>query len=191
MSYTKKNPPPNQWANLVAQSIHQPGTIDWLDSNIENWLRAEIHACGYWGQIDHIFPEPCPDNRWLYDEDTHSFTGYFITQYENLYGFWSHSFAYRSHFFQIFTSGNQRSYYTAGDPPQFVVDIFAKQGKEIATWDTVVSKDHPLLQKAKAECATLNPPLHKSIATKIWNKSTPDTFPAEWEARKQKHLNQH
>ncbi|MEP1079573.1 hypothetical protein NDI52_29630 [Leptolyngbya sp. PL-A3] len=188
--YSKQNPPPNQWVSLVKRSIHEPGTVEWLDSNIGNLLRAEIHACGYWGNIDHIFTEPCQENQWLYDPETESFTGYFITQYENLYGFWSHTYAYRSHFFQIFTTSEKRSYYTAGDPPQFLIDDLADQGMEVVIWDKELSKDHPLLQKAKAECEALDPPLNKSIATRIWNKSTSETFPSEWEARKQKHLKQ-
>lgn len=188
MSYTKQNPLPNQWVSLVERSIHEPGTLEWLDSNIGNLLRAEIHACGYWGTIGYIFPEPCQENSWLYDSETQSFMGYFITPYENLYGFWSPNYVYRSHFFQIFANSGGRSYYTAGDPPQFLIDAFANQGIEVVIWDKGLSKDHPLLQKAKAECEMLNPPLNKSVATRIWNKSTPESFLSMWEERKMKHL---
>ncbi len=189
-NYTKKNPPLNQWAALVEQSIHDPGSIEWMESNIENFLRAAIHACGYWSSIDHIFPEPCQENNWLYDPDTETFMGYFITRYEELYGSWSHNYAYRSHFFQVSPDPDGESYYTAGDAPQFLIDAFADQGIEVVIWDKPLSKDHPLLQKSKAECEKLSPPLNKSVATRIWNKSTPETFPAEWQARKAKHLKQ-
>ncbi|KAM3091314.1 hypothetical protein ACKFKG_26040 [Phormidesmis sp. 146-35] len=46
---------------------------------------------------------------------------------------------------------NRPSYYTAGDPPEFVIEQFRDQGKEIVIWDKALSKDHPLLQKAKAQ----------------------------------------
>ncbi|KAM3113096.1 hypothetical protein [Phormidesmis sp. 146-33] len=59
---------------------------------------------------------------------------------------------------------NRPSYYTAGDPPEFVIDQFRDQGKEIVIWDKALSKDHPLLQKAKAQCVALG--LNKAIATR-------------------------
>lgn len=188
--YTKNNPPINQWASLVARSIHEPGSAEWLESNIGNFLRAAVHECGYWSSIDYIFPEPCKENDWLYAADTESWIGYFITQYKELYGYWSHDYAYRSHFFQISLEPNVRSYYTAGDAPQFVIDAFANRGMEVVIWDKTLNKDHPLLQKAKAECEKLNPPLNKSVATRIWNQSTLETFLSAWEARKAKHSKQ-
>lgn len=188
--YTKNNPPINQWASLVESSVHKPGSLEWIESNIGNVLRSAIHNCGYWSSIDFIFPEPCEENNWLYDPDTKSFIGYFITQYQELYGYWSHNYAYRSHFFQISLDSNAKSYYTAGDAPQFVIDAFANRGVEVVIWDKSLNKDHPLLQKAKAECEKLNPPLNKSIASRIWNQSTPETFLSQWEARKAKHLKQ-
>lgn len=93
-------------------------------------------------------------------------------------------------FFQISLDPNVSSYYTAGDSPQFVIDALADRAIEIVVWDKALNKDHPLLQKAKAECEKLNPPLNKSVATKIWNKSTPEIFPAEWAARKIKYSKQ-
>ncbi|MBE9013035.1 hypothetical protein IQ250_22815, partial [Pseudanabaenaceae cyanobacterium LEGE 13415] len=57
-------------------------------------------------------------------------------------------------------------------------------GKEIVIWDKVLSKDHPLLQKAKAECIELG--LNKAIATRTWNQSSPETFWQAWEIRKKK-----
>lgn len=185
---TKKNPPLNQWVSLVEQSIHQPGTSEWLDSNIGNLIRAEIHCCGYWGTINYIFPEPSQENNWLYDPETETCIGYFITMYEGLFGSWSHEYAYRSHFFQLSINPEQTSYYMAGDPPQFLIDEFADRGIEVVIWDKALTKDHPLLQKAKAECEVLRPPLNKSIATRIWNQSTPENFLADWEARKARHL---
>lgn len=95
----------------------------------------------------------------------------------------SHDYAYRSHFFQI-DFKNRSSYYKAGDPPASVVEEFRSQVKEIALWDGICSRDHPILQKAKAECEVLG--LNKSIATRIWNKNTLETFSLAWEARKQK-----
>ncbi len=183
MTYTKKNPPENQWQNLVAQSIHEPETIEWLGSNIENLLRSYLHQIGYYGNIDHLFPTPSEENQWLYDSDTNSCMGYFITRYEGLYGSWSYDYAYRSHFFQIFCD-DQPSYYSAGDPPKFVIDQSRDQGKEIVIWDKALSKDHPLLQKAKAECIELG--LNKAITTRLWNQTTPETFWEAWENRKQK-----
>ena len=188
--YTKKNPPPNQWELLVELSLHQPGTIEWWESNIGNVLRSVIHHCGYWQTIDSIFPEPCQNNDWLYNPDIKSYVGYFITRYEELYGYWSHNYAYRSHYFYISTEPKGEIYYTAGDPPQFLIDNFEKRGIEVVPWDKSLNKDHPLLQKAKAECQTFNPPLNKALATRIWNSSTLDTFMTEWEARKVKHLKQ-
>ena len=188
--YTKKNPPLNQWASLVERSIHEPGSIKWIESNVGNVIRAAIHECGYWSSIDYIFPKPCQENNWLYNSDTKTIMGYFITQYEDLYGYWSHDYAYRSHFFQIAVDSDAQSYYTAGDAPQFLIDSFCDRGIEVVIWDKPLNKDHPLLQKAKAECQKLNPPLHKSVATRVWNKSNPETFMAEWEARKAKHLKQ-
>ncbi len=188
--YTKNNPPINQWASLVARSIHAPGSAEWLESNIGNFLRAAVHDCGYWSSIDYIFPEPCKENDWLYDADTEFWIGYFITQYKELYGYWSYDYAYRSHFFQISLEPNVKSYYTAGDAPQFVIDAFANRGMEVVIWDKTLNKDHPLLQKAKAECEKLNPPLNKSVATRIWNQSTLETFLSAWEARKAKHSKQ-
>lgn len=187
-NYTKHNPPPNPHLSLIARSIHEPGSIEWIESNICNWLISAIHECGYWSKIDYIFPEPCQENQWLYNVDTKSFIGYFIAQYEGLYGYWSNNYAYRSHFFKISTELNTQSYYTGGDPPQFLIDTFADKGSEIVIWEKTLNKDHPLLQKAKAECANLNPPLNKSVATRIWNKSTPVTFWTDWSARKAKHL---
>jgi hypothetical protein len=184
MAHHKKDSPPNPWTDLVARSIHDPETIEWLDSNIENILRGCIHQIGYYGNIDHLFPPPTVDNQWLYDEDTNSCTGYFITRYSGLYGSWSNEYAYRSHFFQIFCSGDRPSHYSAGDPPQFLIDDFAKQGKEIVLWEQALSKDHPLLQKAKAESLALG--MNKAIATRLWNKATPDTFWQAWENRKSK-----
>jgi hypothetical protein len=183
MAYTKKNPPENHWRSLVAQSIHDPETIDWLESNIENLLRGYLLEIGYYGNIDRIFPTPCQENHWLYDPETDSCTGYFIACYEGLYGAWSHDYAYRSHLFHIdFKSCS--SYYKAGDPPESVVEEFRSQGKEIALWDGICSRDHPILQKAKAECEVLG--LNKSIATRIWNKAILETFESAWDARKQK-----
>jgi hypothetical protein len=183
MAYTKKNHPENHWRALVAQSIHDPETIDWLESNIENLLRGYLLEIGYYGNIDRIYPTPCQENHWLYDPETDSCTGYFIACYEGLYGAWSHDYAYRSHFFQI-DFKSYSSYYKPGDPPASVVEEFRSQGKEIALWDGICSRDHPILQKAKAECESLG--LNKSIATRIWNKNTPETFESAWEARKQK-----
>jgi hypothetical protein len=183
MAYIKKNPPENHWHALVAQSIHDVGTIDWLESNIENVIRSYLLQIGYYGNIDRIFPTPCQENQWLYDPDTSSCIGYFITRYEELYGAWSHDYAYRSHFFQIYFDG-RCSYYTAGDPPEFLIENFRNQGKEIVPWENALTKEHPILQKAKAECEALG--LNKSIATRIWNKATPETFESAWEARKQK-----
>lgn len=111
---------------------------------------------------------------------------FFITKYENLYGKWSEDFAYRSHMFNISFDDYRQSYYTAADPPQFIVDEFTKKDMEIVLWDKELSKFHPLLQKAKKEAAELTPPIHKSIPTRIWNQTTPDYFWAEWEARKNK-----
>lgn len=188
MSYQTKNKPPvDRWISLVERSIHEPGSIEWLESNAGNLLRSALHNCGFWDSIDYIFPEPCQENNWLYDPDTKDFIGYFITKYKGLYGYWSHDYAYRSHFFYISLDSQKISYYNAGDVPQFVIDTFAASGKEIALWGKPLNKDHPLLQKAKAECEQLVPPLHKSIATKMWNNSTPETFIAKWEARKAKH----
>ena len=189
--HNKSNPPDNQWISLIERSIHEPNSIEWIDSNIGNLLRSAIHDCGYWNSIDLIFPEPCLENKWLYDTDTKTFIGYFITQYKELYGYWSHDYAYRSHFFQTSFAPNIKSYYTAGDPPQFVIDTLADRAIEIVIWDKHLQKDHPMLQKAKAECENLNPPLNKSVATRIWNQSTPETFISKWEARKTKHLKQH
>lgn len=185
---SKQNPPPTPHLSLIARSIYNPGSIEWIESNIHNFLIAAIHECGYWSKIDYIFPEPCQENDWLYDQDTKSFIGYFIAQYEGLYGYWSNKYAYRSHFFQISTQLGNSSYYTAGDPPQFFIDDFAEKGIEIVNWEKALNKEHPLLQKAKTECLMLNPPLSKSIATRIWNKSTPDLFWHEWTARKIKHI---
>jgi hypothetical protein len=191
MTYIKKNPPENRWRSLVAQSIHDPETIDWLESNIENVLRGYLLEIGYYGNIDRIFPTPCQENHWLYDPETDSCTGYFIACYEGLYGAWSHDYAYRSRSVAFGESHLSHldfkscsSYYKAGDPPESVVEEFRSQGKEIALWDGICSKDHPILQKAKAECEVLG--LNKSIATRIWNKATPETFESAWEARKQK-----
>lgn len=184
MDYNKQNPPPNQHLSLIARSIHDPESIEWIESNIQNVLIACIHECGYWQKIDYLFPLPCLENQWLWDLETKSFIGYFIAQYESLYGYWSDKYAFRSHFFQISTEPNIKSYYTAGDSPQFVIDNFADKGIEIVIWDKALNKDHPLLQKAKAECETLLPPINKSNATRIWNKSTPKTFWDDWTARK-------
>ena len=189
-NYNKSNPPQNQWASLIERSIHDPSSIEWIESNIGNFLRSTIHDCGYWNSINLIFPEPCYENQWLYDSETKLFTGYFITEYEGLYGKWSHNYAYRSHFFQISSDFNTSSYYTAGDPPQFVIDTLADRGIETVIWDKSLNKDHPLLQKAKIEGETLIPPLNKSVAIRIWNQSTPETFLLMWEARKAKHLKQ-
>lgn len=189
-NYTKSNSPQNQWASLIERSIYDPSSIEWVESNIGNFLRSTIHDCGYWNSINLIFPEPCYENQWLYDSETKLFTGYFITEYEGLYGNWSHNYAYRSHFFQISLDSNINSYYTAGDPPQFVIDTLANRDIEIVIWDKPLNKDHPLLQKAKIGCQKLIPPLNKSVATRIWNQSTPETFISIWEARKAKHLKQ-
>ncbi len=97
------------------------------------------------------------------------------------YGTWNHDYAYRSrsvvsgesHFFQIYFD-DRPSYYTAGDPPEFLIENFRTQGKEIISWDNFLTKDHPILQTAKAECLELG--LNKSIATRIWNKNTLETF---------------
>ena len=183
MAYTKKNPPANHWHALVSQSVHDPGSIEWLDSNIENIIRSYLLEIGYYGNIDRLFPTPCQENHWLFDLDTNSCLGYFITPYEELYGTWSHDYAYRSHFFQIYFDARP-SYYTAGDPPEFLIENFRTQGKEIVPWDNSLTKDHPILQVAKAECLELG--LNKSIATRIWNKNTLETFSSAWEARKQK-----
>lgn len=213
--YTKKNPPPNQWIELVKQSVYEIGSIEWKESNAGNILRTWIHACGYWEEIEYIYPEPDQENDWLYDFDTGFYAGYFITQYEGLYGYWSNDYAYRSHYFNIsipekwkdyYTGDNLLqllsdaytnvenpirraidAYYTAGDPPQFLINAFADQDLEVVPWDMSLSKEHPLLQKAKAECETLNLPFSKALATRIWNKSTPDTFITEWEVRKIKY----
>ena len=90
-NYTKKNPPLNQWSSLVERSIYEQGTVEWKEANNGNLLRAVIHKCGYWGNIDYIFPEPSEENDWLYDSDNQSYVGWFIAQYEGLYGSWSHS----------------------------------------------------------------------------------------------------
>lgn len=189
-NYTNSNTPQNQWASLIERSIHDPSSIEWIEFNIGNFLRSTIHDCGYWNSINLIFPEPSYENQWLYDSNTRLFTGYFITEYKELYGNWSRNYAHRSHFFQISLDSNISSYYTAGDPPQFVIDTLADCEIEIVIWDKSLSKDHPLLQKAKIECQKLNPPLNKSVATRIWNQSTPETFISTWEARKAKHLKQ-
>lgn len=189
-NYTKNNPPQNQWASLIERSIHEPGSAEWVESDIGNFLRSAIHDCGYWNSIDLIFPEPCYENKWLYDSDTRSFIGYFITQYEGLYGYWSHNYAYHSHFFQILLNPSVNSYYTAGDPTQFVIDALADRAIELVIWDKHLHKEHPLLQKVKAECEKLDPPLNKSVATRIWNQSTPETFLSAWESRRAKHLKQ-
>ena len=183
MSYTKKNPPINPWQTLVAQSIHEQGSLEWLDSNIENIYRSTLHQIGYYGNIDHLFPTPSAENQWLYTETSNSCVGYFITRYEDLYGSWSHNYAYRSHFFQIYCD-DRPAYYTAGDPPDFLIEQFRDQGKEIVIWDKALSKDHPILQKVKAECITLG--LNKGLATRIWNQTMPETFLEAWEARKNK-----
>jgi hypothetical protein len=183
MTYNKKNPPANHWHALVSQSIHDPGSIGWLDSNIENVIRSYLLEIGYYGNIEHIFPTPCQENQWLFDLETDSSIGYFITRYEELYGTWSHDYAYRSHFFQIYFD-DRPSYYSAGDPPEFLVENFRIQGKEIVPWENSLTKDHPILQAAKAECVELG--LNKSIATRIWNKNTLETFSSAWDARKQK-----
>lgn len=189
-SYNKNSPPQNQWASLIERSIHEPSSIEWIESNIGNFLRSSIHDCGYWNTINLIFPEPSYENQWLYDYKTKLFTGYFITEYEGLYGNWSYNHAYRSHFFQISLDSNIQSYYTAGDSPQFFIDTLADKGIEIVIWDKNLQKDHPMLQKAKIEGEKLIPPLNKSIATRIWNQSTPETFLSMWEVRKAKHLKQ-
>jgi hypothetical protein len=176
MTYTKNNPPANHWHALVSQSIHDPGSIEWLDSNIENTIRSYLLEIGYYANIEHIFPTPCQENQWLFDLETDSSIGYFITRYEELYGTWSYDYAYRSHFFQI--------YYGAGDPPEFLIKNFHSQGKEIVPWENSLTKDHPILQAAKAECVELG--LNKSIATRIWNKNTLETFSSAWDARKKK-----
>ncbi len=190
-NYTKNNPPLNQWATLVARSIHEPGSIDWLDSNMENYLRAVIHDCGYWSSIDHIFPTPCQENNWLYDEEQGNFMGFFLSEYEDLYGSWSEDFAYRSHMFQISLEDHRECYYTAADAPKFLIEKFTKAGVEVVMWDKELSKFHPLLQKAKKEAAELSPPIHTSVPTRIWNQTEPDLFWSEWEARKQKHLSKY
>ena len=183
MTYTKQNPPTNPWQTLVARSIHEPGTTEWLESNIENIYRTSLHNIGYWDTIAHLYPTPTADNQWLYDEHTNSCIGYFITPYDNLYGTWSHDYAYRSHFFQIYCD-DRRNSYSAGDPPEFVIEHFRDRGKEIVPWEKSLTKDHPILQKAKAECLTLS--LNKSIATRIWNQTTLETFWPAWETRKNK-----
>ncbi len=151
MAYIKKNQPENHWRALVAQSIHDPETIDWLESNIENLLRGYLLEIGYYGNIDRIYPTPCQENQWLFDLETNSCIGYFITRYNELYGNWSHDYAYRSHFFQIYFD-NRSSYYSAGDPPEFLIEDFRSQSKEIVLWNNALTKDHPILQAAKAEC---------------------------------------
>jgi hypothetical protein len=183
MAYIKKNPPENHWHALVAQSIHDVGTIDWLESNIENVIRSYLLQIGYYGNIDRIFPTPCQENHWLYDPKTDSCTGYFIACYEGSYGAWSYEYAYKSHFFEIYLDG-RCSYYKSGDPPESIIEEFRNQGKEIVVLGGTSSRDHPILQKAKAECEVLG--LNKSIATRIWNKNTPKTFESAWEDRKQK-----
>lgn len=65
--------------------------------------------------------------------------------------------------------------------------LFNYEGIEIVNWEKALNKAHLLLQKAKTECVVLNPPLSKSIATRIWHKSTPDLFWNEWTARRIKH----
>ena len=58
MTYTKQNPPTNPWQTLVARSIHEPGTTEWLESNIENIYRTSLHNIGYWDTIAHLYPTP-------------------------------------------------------------------------------------------------------------------------------------
>jgi hypothetical protein len=188
--HPESTPPVNRWASLVKRSIHQPGSLEWLESNIGNFLRAALHDCGHWDAIDYIFPKPVQENHWLFDFETNSFMGYFLSQCEGHYGYWSHHYAYRSHFFQIFADPEKQSYYSTGDPPEYVIEALANQGIEVVRWGKFLQSDHPLLRKAKAECQTLNPPLCQSVVTAIWQQSTPDTFLTEWEALKATYLNQ-